>query len=130
MGRVKILSLLRGLSVSAPQASQLAGISSLRSCERVAVSYILSQLEQDGRDYRRRFEGAELTYRLFYTDGANSTDGMPNGDRFSHLEFQSLGATINAACDLIKRGCGVWRIESRSGLVMHKAIDVCTQNQV
>lgn len=64
---------------------------------------------------------AELTYRLFYADGANSTNGMPNGGRFSHLEFQSLGATINAACDLIKRGCGVWRIESQSGLIMERS---------
>jgi hypothetical protein len=37
------------------------------------------------------------------------------------LGFDSIGATINAGCDLIKSGNVIWRIESPSGFVMERS---------
>ena len=60
-----------------------------------------------------------MSYYLFYTNEGNST-AMSEDDRVSRLELPSLGATINAACDLVRRGCIVCRIESRTGLIMER----------
>jgi hypothetical protein len=62
-----------------------------------------------------------VAYLLFYTDASTRSHKAPDFRRLTPLGFDSMGATINAACDLIKSGGVVWRIESPTGFVMEQS---------
>ena len=62
-----------------------------------------------------------MPYRLFYTGASSLTDRVPDLHQLAPLEFELLGASINAGCQLIKRGGIVWRIDSLSGFVMERS---------
>jgi hypothetical protein len=64
---------------------------------------------------------AEVTYRLFHTDASAKSGKTPELRRLTPLGFDSMRATINAACDMIKRGGVVWRIESSNGFIMERS---------
>lgn len=60
-------------------------------------------------------------YLLFCSPALNPSNNAPELRAVIPLRFNTMGEAITAACDAIKNGDRVWRIESASGFVMESA---------
>ena len=61
-----------------------------------------------------------MSYSLFWTRVATSSEKTPDLRGVVPMNFNSIGAAINAACKLISDGAIVWRIKGADGFMMER----------
>jgi hypothetical protein len=62
-----------------------------------------------------------MTYSLYCSDEPTQSKKMPDICRVVPVDSDSMGAAIEAACQLISSGAVVWKLKGPSGFLMERS---------